>query len=93
MSNVSYHWEIETVDECGNIVVRNFLESLTSVELGPHEHLALARCGWRRIGCVKQWAYVVDGKLPERFCNVNGNLGNMVPLTFHQELERVIQCI
>jgi hypothetical protein len=36
----------------------------------------------------RQWAYIEDGKLPERFSDSGGSEGPLVPARYHRELER-----
>ena len=84
-----YEWDIETVDEYGDIIDHHHSDACPGTQTSPDKHLVLVRdcgTGWSDDPDHfemddRQWAYVTDGKLPGRFDG-----GAVVPQRLHREL-------
>lgn len=92
MANTEYEWDVETVEnEYGDVVDHDQQPSYKSCidtvnrfpcEVGHHYDIVLVRDVFASDDLVdRSWAYMVNGKLPERFEN-----GTQVPKRFHMEV-------
>lgn len=82
---IYYEWDIETVDEHGDIIDHDFIDA-PRLPAKENERLVLVfNKGDDNEGLLdRSWAYVIDGKLPEEFEN-----GRRVPKRFHEQLEEL----
>lgn len=90
---VIYEWDYETVDVNGDIQEHNHRDSLSEFNASDiTDTLVLIRNVFDGINGLENrtWAYVKDGKLPEKFKDDDENEGAMVPKKFHKELEKYI---
>lgn len=85
---IAYEWDIETVDEFGDIHDHNHSARCPGIPAEPNERLVLVRdAGNDDDGITdRQWAYVVDGKLPAKFSDALDVERASVPARFHREL-------
>lgn len=85
---ISYEWDVETVDEHGDIIDHQHSDTLEDLlPLEENQELVLVRDRYVGHDLVsRQWAYVSDGELPEYFSYSDGNHGTKVPQKFHREL-------
>lgn len=91
--SVRYEWDIETVDrESDDIIDHDHADTLNDFspvrfQCESHEftRLVLVRDGGEPF---RQWAYIEDGKLPDRFRDANEVERAKVPDKFHRELQR-----
>ena len=91
---VEYEWDVETVDEDGDVLDHELTSKLSPRFLArleqPGTRLVLVRDVWGFGGVESRgWAYVEDGKLPGRFENACGSWEADVPKRFHAELARL----
>jgi hypothetical protein len=96
MADIRFEWLVEEIDEHGDIIEVHHLDSYAEARASA----ALVEGYTTAIGLVRdrgneldglldrQWAYIEDGKLPERFSDSGGSEGPLVPARFHHELER-----
>ena len=92
---VSYEWDLEEVDEYGDIVDHHWCDKCPGLPTEPNLELVLIRDVHRGLAGDdfnmsadlehRSWAYVRDGKLPEFFDD-----GEKVPKRFHAELAKAI---
>lgn len=93
-NTVSYEWDYEILDELGEeIVDHNHRDTLA--EFRPDDittSLVLVRnFGSENSGLQeREWAYVVNGKLPEWFEDAFGAKTTKVPQRFHKELAKYL---
>lgn len=79
---VAYEWDVELVDEHGDIENHDFLVSLTGLgTLTPNEMLVLVRDDAKG----RSWAYAEDGILPVKFEDAYGNETANVPQRYRKE--------
>jgi len=102
MKRLRYEWDIESVDEHGDIQDHNFRDKLSEFEgklrseipLAKHEKLVLVRdeldIDGGTIG--RSWAYVENGQIEESFKDSGGGDVTPVPLRFIKELRQSIFC-
>jgi hypothetical protein len=95
MANTTYEWDIESVDEHGDIQGHHFFDKCPGIPADDYDDdgltpaLVLVRDTWDEGGLTdRYWAYVADGKLPEYFLDAYNNEGPRVPKRFHAELRR-----
>ena len=85
-----YEWDIETIAPWGDILDHNHEDRLCDLPpLEEGQRLVLVRdrfCDFDGL-IDRQWAYVEEGKLPERFDDGQVELAK-VPQRFHKELAR-----
>jgi hypothetical protein len=91
----TYEWDIELVDEHGDILAHHHSDKCPGIPADDYDDeglvpaLVLVRDRWDEGGLTERWwAYVEDGKLPERFADAYGNEGPSVPKRFHAELQQ-----
>lgn len=91
---VDYEWDCEQLDKHGDIVDHNFAtsyaEALASCD-GESSKVLLVRTEGNDDDGVteRSWAYVENGRLPERFGDSWGRpTGAKVPKRFHVEVAR-----
>jgi hypothetical protein len=62
-----YEWDVETIDEYGDIVDHDHNDRLTASHLEVEEpnKLVLVRDNYKADGLDRSWAYVKNGLLPE----------------------------
>lgn len=88
---MTYTWIIEETDDCGDVV--NTSEGTLTEVFDIAENLVdgfkigLCRTDEKTYMQERQWAYVENGKLPQRF-----DLGAVVPKKFHAELSAAMRC-
>lgn len=97
---VSYEWDIEQWID-GEIVDHDHSESLAGAHadlaaLGGtqvEDRLVLVRDEYSDEYTLesRQWAYVLDGQLPEHFENEAGNADAKVPQRFHKALAQEVR--
>jgi len=88
---VIYEWDYETVDTDGDIQDHNHRNSLSEFNASDiTDTLVLVRNVFDDVNGLKDrtWAYVKDGKLPEKFKDDDELEGTTVPKKFHKELEK-----
>lgn len=90
---VSYEWDIETVDEQGDVENHHHADRLADLPpLQANQRLVLVR----DYGCEadgledRQWAYVEEGVLPEFFQTTGGADDAAVPERFRAEFNKYI---
>lgn len=84
-----YEWDYESVDEHGDIVDHYFYDTFPGHPVEDNVQLVLVKNVGRGFKSDslsfslehRTWAYVVDGNLPEEFCD-----GSPVPQRFIKEL-------
>ena len=85
---INYEWDIETVDEHGDIIDHHHADKLKEY---PKDYtksggdLVLVRDD----NYGRSWAYVQRGFLPEYFTNAFGGNTAKVPMRFHKELNSI----
>lgn len=87
--NVRYEWDIETLDEYGDIIDHDFKEHYTDllgVIIKSNQVLVLIRDYYKEGSIYRQWAYVENNKLPDTFTE-----GAKVPHKFHKELVKIFK--
>ena len=86
-----YEWDIETLDEFGDIEDHEHSEKLRPYHfnLEPNQQLVLVCDHWQGGWMYRSWAYVVDGELPEHFEDAYQNAEGKVPQRFHKELAKM----
>lgn len=88
---VRYEWDIETLDEHGDIEDHFHSDKCPKQPLTVKQKLVLVRdVGNDEKGVVtRSWAYVADGILPDYFENAAQiQTHNKVPKRFHEEFAR-----
>ena len=95
-NKVNYEWDIEWVDRHGDIQDHNHRDKLEDHKPprkvpdanGYTEDLVLVRDEWNEWEWLvdRQWAYVKEGILPEKF-----DCGAKVPKRFHVEYNRWVK--
>ena len=87
MKRIDYEWDIESVDEYGDIVDHGFNESCPTEPLPAGSDLVLVKSYLDPTGSFieeKAWAYTRGtNELPEEFDD-----GSKVPVRFHKELRK-----
>lgn len=90
--SVKYEWDVETVDDHGDVLDHDHDASLSALlhrhhDIGNGEQLALVRDVWRDDGELidRSWAYAENGKLPDTF---SGGETAKVPKRFHDEIAK-----
>ena len=88
MSKISYEWDLETIDENGDIVNHDHSYTLKELnKISRNQRLVLV-CdqvdGWGNL-TKRSWADVDDDALPQSF-----DCGRKVPQKFHRELNHVV---
>jgi hypothetical protein len=79
-----YEWDIETTDECGDIIDHHFADKLKDLsEIGGD--LVLVKDNYYGS---KSWAYFNDG-IPTHFEDAFGRNAGKVPKRFIKEYEKV----
>jgi len=88
----TYEWDIETIDEAGDIVDHSHSTKVPTEALKPNQELVLVKDVHNRQGELQDraWAYVVAGKLPVAFQNALGDYVGKVPLAFQLEFGQSI---
>ena len=91
-TQVCYEWDIESYNEDFSDCEHEHSDNCPTDVLEENQKLVLVRdviCDVRGV-IDRQWAYVVDGRLPESF-SYSDEKGNAkpVPKRFHKELNRV----
>ena len=87
-----YEWDLESYDENDEISDHDHSDNCPGLPDDSSTKLVLVRdviddCK----GLIdRSWAYVVDGKLPESFCDAYDQPCYTVPKRFHKELERKV---
>lgn len=96
--SVKYEWDVETVDDHGDVLDHDHDASLSALlhrhhDIGNGEQLALVRdVGDDIEGLLdRTWAYVEEGELDEFFCTASGTPDYKTPKRFHAELARAIK--
>lgn len=86
-NKVTYEWDLETLDEYGDIQDHDFAERLIDLK-GKEWRLVLVRDEGNELNGLanRYWAYVENGKLPECFSNATNVVNIKVPQRFHKEL-------
>jgi len=94
----TYEWSLELADQHGDIQDSHFFDRCPGIPADDYDglmpSLVLVRDThkWDDDDEIKVrsrwWAYVKDGKLPERFSDVFDNEGPRVPRHFHAELQQ-----
>lgn len=94
-NTVDYEWDVEVLDEHGDIEDHHFhvsaMDMVKEHTENPQSDMVLVRSvGNNDDGVVDRlWAYVKDGKLPEYFEDSNRrDTGYRVPKRFHEELRK-----
>jgi hypothetical protein len=66
---IIYEWQLEEVDECGDIIDQDFSDTITWDCIDKDHRLCLVRrSGDDKRGCIEDlYAYVYDGELPNYF--------------------------
>ena len=92
---VRWEWDIETSDADGDIEDHHHADRLRDLPKlkNPREVLVLVCDDWSSHDLDRSWAYVTDGKLPEKTEDADGRPVRRVPKSFHRELERVAQAL
>lgn len=100
-NRVSYEWDIETVDEHGDIIDHDhrdkvsdfFFDRVKKAMSGKGCELVLVRDEWDECDSLvdRSWAYVTDSKLPECFTYANDRRGAKVPKAKRNEFERMLK--
>ena len=94
VTRVHYEWDIESVDDYGDIIDHDFNDKCPGLPREANERLVLVRNvaeglsdEWDASAHIvdRSWAYVEDGALPERFDD-----GTPVPVRFFTELAKAI---
>ena len=93
MKNVTYEWDIEELDEHGDIenhIHQDKLSAYRALPIGnPSECLVLVRDNWETGS--RAWAYVgEDGRLPEYLEDAHGHRVAKVPQRYHRELAKAL---
>ncbi len=91
VTQTSYEWDLEAVDEHGDIIDHDFRDKFPGLPTEDNVSLVLVRNvgeGYRSDPTSfdlidRAWAYVKDGKLPAEF-----DSGDLVPKRFHRELQK-----
>lgn len=95
---IAYEWTAEAVDEYGDIQDNAFGDTYAEVknslcaavdEPGMTVRIGIVRNEWDDFdGDLEDraWAYIEDGKLPERFETASGGKGPKVPKRFFAEI-------
>lgn len=91
-NKVEYEWCYETIDENKDIIENDHEDRLKDFQDNRKtKQLCLVRSEGNKLDGLQDrvWAYVKDGKLPERFSDESGHeLPAMkVPKKFHKEFE------
>lgn len=87
-----YEWDYETVED-GDVIDHDHSDKLADFsEDRKTDTLVLVRNeGSEEDGLTdREWAYVVDGKLPDYFQDARGVNGSKVPIKYHQELKKYL---
>lgn len=88
---IHYEWDVETftLDEHEDITDHNHSDACPGIPTEPDQRLVLVRDTWSDADGLtdRQWAYVVDGVLPEYFEDAYQNRAARVPKRFHAELK------
>jgi len=84
--STSYEWDIEEIDEFGDVEEHNFRSKLKDL-LEIKGDLVLVRTTGSEANGVddRQWAYVENGELPETFSD-----GAKIPEKFRKELKNFL---
>ena len=88
---IDYEWDVETLDEFGDIEDHNHSEKLRPyhLDLEPSQRLVLVCDHWEGGWMYRSWAYVVDGELPEHLVDAYDTEIRRVPQRFHKELAKM----
>lgn len=86
---VIYEWDVEVNDENDEIAHHLFQTSYAAcvAEAATHPNASIVIVRDAANGD-RTWAYVTDGKLPERFEDAYQTPCTKVPARFHREVER-----
>lgn len=93
VTRTSYEWDLESIDEYGDITDHDWCNKCPGIPPDQKTRLVLIRDVYQGLAAEfnesatlrhRAWAYVVDGKLPEKFDD-----GHPIPKRFHKELEKV----
>jgi len=88
----AYEWDIETVDEHGDILDHDHSATCPAHELAHNERLVLVRDVIGPEGVDdRTWAYVTGGKLPTFFSDAWQTHTREVPKKFHNELKKALE--
>ena len=90
---INYEWDVETVDEFGDIQDHDHSETLRDyhLEVEAPNRLVLVRDSYTDYGLDRSWAYVEDGKLPSHFEDAYGQKIRRIPKRFQFEMDRLIK--
>ena len=94
-SDITIEWLVEELDSNGdiyNVIHCNNYAHATKVAgwSDSETNIGLVRNRGNKVDGLldRQWAYLQDGALPERFSDSGGNAGPSVPHRFHFEVRR-----
>ena len=94
-SDVTIEWLVEELDSNGDIynVIHCDTYAAATKAAGwsdSETDIGLVRDRGNKVDGLldRQWAYLQDGKLPERFSDSGGNEGPLVPPRYHLEIQR-----
>jgi len=93
-----YEWDVETVDEHGDIEDHNHSDEINrhcvdaAIDETGRTRLVLVRDEFNKDDELidRQWAYVVDGTLPEYFEDAYQRPMSKVPQRYHRELAEAL---
>ena len=94
---LTYEWDVETVDEYGDIEDHYHSERITidhldaALDKSGRTRLVLVRDDHRHGGIDRSWAYVEEGKLPDHFKDAYDRNEAKVPQRFHKELAKAFR--
>jgi len=91
----SYEWDVETIDEHGDIQDHDHFDKLKDSYFFHDEinertlELVLVRDTWNAMGqSVRTWAYMVNKKMPEFFQDAYQNNATKVPQRYLNEFQK-----
>lgn len=92
VTRLDYEWDVEALDEYGDIIDHGFCDGFPGVSTDPLHKVVLVKSYARGLSgdeysfdiVDRAWAYLQDdGTLPEEFDD-----GSKVPLRFHREVNK-----
>jgi hypothetical protein len=87
-----YEWNLEHLDDNGDIVHHDFADKLKDLPKSGKGDLVLVRDVFVFWGlCDRTWAYVENDTLPEYFQDSYGCECEKVPQKYHKELQQYLK--